>query len=146
MEPRDDLGNLHASPHGAPPCQRRPAWLFAGRLIICVEVILPHAIFVQRLKGKGVAGVQHFHLHELTLTAVPESALKKLSRPHDPKHGPVFWQDAALAEPLTLGVIGRYSWPSAKECGKVSPWYGALKCDEALWMPKDCLKECEKNG
>ena len=95
--------------------------------------------------GEGGRGRPTFHLHELTLTAVPESTLEKSSRPHHPKHGPVSWQDAALAELLTLGVIGRYSRPSAKECGEVSPWYGALKYGETLWMPEDCLKEHEKN-
>ena len=34
---------------------------------------MPHAIFVQCL-GKGVAGVQDFHLLELTPTAVPRSS------------------------------------------------------------------------
>ena len=81
-----------------------PEEAFAAGLIIFVKVILLHAIFVQRF-GKGTARVQHFHFHQLTLTAIQESALKKSSTSHHPTHGPVLRRGAALAELVRLRVI-----------------------------------------
>ena len=60
-------------------------------------------------------------------------------------HGPVFWQDAVLTELLSLYVIGRYSRSSAKEYSELCSGNSTLKHGEAFWMPKDGLKESEKN-
>ena len=56
------------------PILPSPEEAYPAGLIVFIEVILLHAIFVQRF-GNGTAHVQHFHFHELTLTAIQESAL-----------------------------------------------------------------------
>jgi len=117
MGPGDDLGNLRASPDGASPCQCRAAGLLPAGIVFFVKVVLPHAVFVQQF-GKGIAHIQHFHLHKLALTAIPESMLKTSSRPHHLMHGPVFWQNAALAELLGLDVVRRYSRSLAKNAAR----------------------------
>jgi len=121
-----------------------PDEAFPAGPIVFAEVILLHAIFIQRF-GKGTARVQHFHFNQLTLTPIQESALKKPPKSHHPTHGPVLRWDAALAELLRLRVIRRHLRSSAKESSEVCPGFSALKRGEALWMPKDCLKESENN-
>jgi len=81
-----------------------PKEAFVAGLIIFVEVILLHAIFIQHF-GKGTTRVQHFHFHQLTLTAIQESVLKKSSRSYHPTHGPVLQWGAALAKLVRLCVI-----------------------------------------
>ena len=84
----DSRSNLYASLQCAPPCKHHPARLFMAGLVTFIEVTFPHAI-ISRCLRRAVEHVQHFHLHEVTLTPVLESMFKEQPRPDHPTDGPV---------------------------------------------------------